>query len=62
MPSKIEDSNIRKVNPVEVLLAGILLNRNNPLALHHIKAIQEYLNCYSDKELKEIILSGMISK
>jgi hypothetical protein len=40
----------------------ILLNRNNPLALHHIKAIQEYLNCYSDKELKEIILSGMISK
>jgi hypothetical protein len=43
---------------IEPLLAAILLNRLEPLALHHVGALRELLEYPTDDELRSIINPG----
>ena len=45
-------------NRVNLLLAAILLGRNEPLAPHHVNCIREMLGERSDAELSDFVRTG----
>ena len=45
-------------DPVDLILAAILLGRHNPLAPHHAGWIREWLDYRSDEELAEVVRTG----
>jgi len=53
-PVVVTDEGLLKLLP-QALLAGILLNRNEPLAPHHTGALLELLEYPNDDELRKII-------
>jgi hypothetical protein len=48
----------KEMDNVRLLLAGLLLHRNDPMLPHHVAAIRERLGKPSDAQLHEMILTG----
>ena len=42
----------------DLLLSGLLLNRLEPMAPHHVSALRERLGYPTDDELREMLLTG----
>jgi hypothetical protein len=55
LKAQIDEANADRL---DLLLAGIMLGRLDPLAPHHVVAISERLRYLNDNELREMVLTG----